>query len=188
MQLIGLAGRAGSGKDTVAHFLCETHGFVQISLADPLRDGLKAMLGLTDEQLHRRDLKETPMDWLGKSPRELLQTLGTEWGREHVAPDFWLRVAERRIARIKASSPWLHIAGIVLSDIRFENEADWLREQGGQVWHIKRNEAPQLGSQAAAHRSEQHILAEAGEPHINNFGTLEALYDQVTDIIMETEQ
>ena len=81
MQLIGLTGRAGCGKDTIASFLCEAHGFVQIALADPLRDGLKAMLGVTDEQLHRRDLKEAPIDWIGRSPRELLQTLGTEWGR-----------------------------------------------------------------------------------------------------------
>lgn len=68
MQLIGLTGRAGCGKDTVARFLCEAHGFVQIALADPLRDGLKAMLGVTDEQLHRRDLKEAPIDWIGRSP------------------------------------------------------------------------------------------------------------------------
>ena len=39
MQLIGLTGRAGCGKDTIASFLCEAHGFVQIALADPLRDG-----------------------------------------------------------------------------------------------------------------------------------------------------
>ena len=93
MQLIGLTGPAGCGKDTIANFLMETHGFVQIALADPLRDGLKAMLGVTDEQLHRRDLKEAPIDWIGRSPRELLQTLGTEWGREHVAADLWLHDA-----------------------------------------------------------------------------------------------
>lgn len=188
MILIGLTGRAGCGKDTIASFLCEAHGFVQIALADPLRDGLKAMFGVTDEQLHRRDLKEAPIDWIGRSPRELLQTLGTEWGREHVAADLWLRVAARRIDRIKASPPCLHVAGIVVSDIRFENEADWLREHGGQVWHIKRQTGNQLDSQAAAHSSEQHIPAKAGEPRIYNFGTLEQLYDQVTEIITETEQ
>lgn len=72
MQLIGLAGRAGCGKDTIANFLMETHGFVQIALADVLRDGLKAMLGITDEQLYRRDLKEQTIDWIGRSPRELM--------------------------------------------------------------------------------------------------------------------
>lgn len=188
MQLIGLTGRAGCGKDTIASFLCEANGFVQIALADPLRDGLKAMLGVTDEQLHRRDLKEAPIDWIGRSPRELLQTLGTEWGREHVAADLWLRVAARRIDRIKASPPCLHVAGIVVSDIRFENEADWLRDLGGQVWHIKGQKRHQLDGQTAVHSSEQHIPAKAGEPRIYNFGTLGDLYDQVTEIIMENEQ
>ncbi len=187
MQLIGLTGRAGSGKDTVADFLCETHGFVQLALADPLRYGLQAMLGLTAEQLHRRDLKETPIDWIGKSPRELMQTLGTEWGRELIHPDLWLRRAEQRIAQIKASPPILHIAGIVVSDIRFENEANWLREQGGTVWHIKGRKSTTTDA-SASHRSEQHIPARAGEPRIYNVGTLENLYDEVTDIIMETNQ
>lgn len=188
MQLIGLTGRAGCGKDTIASFLCEAHGFVQIALADPLRDGLKAMLGVTDEQLHRRDLKEAPIDWIGRSPRELLQTLGTEWGREHIAADLWLRVAVRRIDRIKASPPCLHVAGIVVSDIRFENEADWLRDLGGQVWHIKGQKRHQLDGQTATHSSEQHIPARAGEPRIYNFGTLDNLYEEVTDTLKEFSQ
>ena len=187
MQLIGLTGRTGCGKDTIASFLCEAHGFVQIALADPLRDGLKAMLGVTDEQLHRRDLKEATIDWIGRSPRELLQTLGTEWGREHVAADLWLRVAARRIDRIKASPPCLHVAGIVISDIRFENEADWLRKQGGQVWHIK-GRSSDTSDKAATHRSEQHVPAKTGEPLLYNFNTFEFLYDQVTEALMESEQ
>lgn len=187
MKLIGLTGRAGCGKDTVARFLCEANGFVQIALADPLREGIKAMLGITDKQLQDRALKEATIDWLGRSPRELLQTLGTEWGREHVAADLWLRVAARRIERIKASPPCLHVAGIVISDIRFENEADWLREQGGQVWHIK-GRSTTASNTAAAHSSEQHVPAMAGEPRIYNFGTLDNLYEEVTEFLMETEQ
>ena len=184
MQLIGLTGRAGCGKDTIAEFLCETHGFVKLALADPLRNGLRAMLGLTAEQLHRRDLKETPIDWIGRSPRYLMQTLGTEWAREHIAPDLWLRVAARRIDEIKAAPPILHIAGIVISDIRFENEADWLRGLGGKLWLIKRNKKNLLDSQTATHSSEQHIPTQMGEPRIYNFGTFDDLYDQVTEALM----
>lgn len=182
-MLIGLTGRAGCGKDTVARFLCDTHGFVQIALADPLRDGLKAMLGLVDEQLYERALKETPIDWIGKSPRELMQTLGTEWGRELVADDLWLRAAARRIARIKAYPPHLHVAGIVVSDIRYENEADWLRNQGGQLWIIKRNPSHTMEEHTAAHSSEQHLPTRSGEPRIFNHGTLDELYDQVAEIL-----
>ena len=188
MQLIGLTGRAGCGKNTVADFLCETHGFVQIALADPLRDGLKAMLGVTTEQLSRRDLTEARIDWIGRSPRELMQSLGTEWGREQVATDLWLRVAAQRIERIKASPPCLHVAGIVVSDIRYENEANWLSNLGGKLWLIKRNNGPQLNGQVASQSCEQHIPTEMGEPRIYNFGTLDDLYDQVTEVLMGTEE
>lgn len=188
MQLIGLAGRAGCGKDTLAKFLCETQGFVQIALADPLRDGLKVMLGLSDEQINRRDLKEIPIGWIGKSPRELLQTLGTEWGREMVANNLWLRVAARKIEQIIAAPPCLHVAGIVISDIRFENEADWLRGQGGTVWHISRESGCQIEGQARSHISEQHIPINDGDRRIANHGTLEQLYEQVADIFTEAGQ
>lgn len=180
MQLIGLTGRAGCGKDTVARFLCEAHGFVQIALADPLRDGIKVMLGLTDEQLHNRDLKEASIDWLGKSPRELLQTLGTEWGREQVVPDLWLRVAARRIASIKASPPCLHVAGIVVSDIRFENEAEWLRAQGGALWHIAR---PGIACGNAGHVSENGITKANFDVDIANDTTIADLEELVATLM-----
>lgn len=181
MILIGLTGRAGCGKDTVARFLCEAHGFVQIALADPLRDGIKAMLGLTDEQLLRRDLKEACIDWLGKSPRELLQTLGTEWGREQVAPDLWLRVAARRIASIKAAPPCLHVSGIVVSDIRFENEAEWLRAQGGTIWHIER----QRQANVTDHVSEYGITRASSDAVIANNKTITDLEELVAETLME---
>lgn len=175
MRLIGLTGPAGSGKDTVARLLCEQHGFVQIAFADPLRAMLKAGLGLTDEELHRRDLKEAPLEWLGKSPRQLLQTLGTEWGRRQVHPHLWLELAARRIAQIKASSPCLHIAGIVVSDVRFDNEADFIRAQGGQVWHLHRDVAP-----VAEHASESGVAYRREEDErIQNSGGLDELESYV---------
>lgn len=183
MILIGLSGRAGCGKDTVAQRLCQAHGFVQIALADPLRDGLAAMFRLADEQLNDRQAKETPVDWVGRSPRELLQTLGTEWGREHVAPDIWLRVAARRIEQINAVPLRAKgFNGVVVSDIRFENEAEWLRAQGGKVWHIRRHPTDCLIGRTATHQSEQHIPAVAGEPRVNNFGTIAQLHEEIDEI------
>ena len=159
MRLIGLAGRAGVGKDTAADFLCEVHGFVKIGLADPLRRGIEAMFGLSAESFAWRDLKERRIPWIGKSPRQLLQTLGTEWGRDQIAPDIWLRVARRRIEEI-AQMDDQHVAGIVVSDIRFENEADWIRSLGGNVWHIRRHEVLRpgvVGGSAWRHASEQQF-------------------------------
>lgn len=94
--LIGLAGLKGAGKDTAAEWLC-FHGFFErIALADPIKDGLAAMLGLNAYTFSEPALKETVIDWLGCTPRHLMQTLGTEWGQRYVARDVWTRIADRK--------------------------------------------------------------------------------------------
>lgn len=179
IPLIGLAGQAGSGKDTLAAHLCQAHGFASLALADPIRAGLRAMLGLSLEDFTRRDLKEAPIAWLGRSPRQLAQTLGTEWGRELIHPEIWLRVAEQTIARLSQSRP----AGIVITDIRFENEADWLRAQGGTVWHLRRNQAGLHGA-TSQHVSEQHIPEIEGDAIVDNNGTIKDLFECASGLIL----
>lgn len=178
-HIIGLTGRAGCGKDTVADFLVETHGFIKLAFADPLRDGAKAMLGLTDEELSRRENKEALIEWLGCSPRHVLQTLGTEWGRELIHPDLWLRITERRVERVLAMPPCQHINGIVLSDVRFENEADWVRRIGGTVWNINRPRAGLFGD-SARHVSEQSLPIHEADLILHNTGDLDQLFDLAT--------
>lgn len=181
LPLIGLAGQAGTGKDTVGNHLRMMHGFSTLALADPIRAGLRAMLGLNHEDLMRRDLKEKPIEWLGRSPRELAQTLGTEWGRELVSPEIWLRVAQRSIEILNAPSPF-RPHGIVVTDIRFENEAEWLRGLGGTVWHIRREQAGLAGA-TSKHVSEQSIPIIEGDVIVENNGTLEALFERVSEIM-----
>ena len=93
LTLIGLAGRAGTGKDTVAAHLAERYNVLLYALANPIRGALAGAFGLGDE-LVDRSLKELPVPWLGQSPRRLMQSLG-DWGRELCGADVWLRVAER---------------------------------------------------------------------------------------------
>ena len=81
--LIGLAGAARSGKSTAAAELAAQHGFIHYAFAQPLKAMLAEGLNLSAAQLEGAE-KEAPLPWLGKSPRELLQTLGSEWGRKLV--------------------------------------------------------------------------------------------------------
>lgn len=148
-QLIGLTGQAGCGKDTIARFLCDTQEFRQIALADPIRDGIEAMFRISREFLVDRDLKERSLRQVfgfDKSPRQLMQTLGTEWGRNMIDPNIWLNIAKTKIEfnkRLSATKN-LHLNGIVVSDIRLEGEAKWLRAQGGIIWHIRRPNNPRF--------------------------------------------
>lgn len=130
-MIIGFTGRAGCGKSTAALHLVQRHGFIRVRFAGPLKAMLLA-LGLTPEHVDG-SLKEQPCELLcGKSPRQAMQTLGTEWGREIMGGDFWV-------------SAWQQAAQnagplVVVDDVRFANEADAIRAMGGVVIKIERPE------------------------------------------------
>ena len=135
MILIGLTGHAGSGKDTVRAFM-EQEGFVGLAFADPIRGMIRELLtscGIDDAYLDERALKETIIPELGVSYRHMAQSLGTEWGR-NLQKDFWLRLSSAFL-RDQTDAGETHF---VISDVRFSNEADWVKRQGGQIWRIHR--------------------------------------------------
>lgn len=173
--LIGLAGKAGAGKDSAADTLCRTFCFHRHSFAAPLKSMAKE-LGLTDAQLHDPALKEAPIDWLdGITPRRILQTLGTDWGRAMIHPDIWLRIAERTIR--------ITFGDLVITDVRFDNEARLIRALGGQIWHIHRT----CTTAVPEHVSEAGIQTDIADIHIHNNGTLADLYDAVVNLILGQE-
>lgn len=172
-NLIGIHGAAGSGKDTIAEYLVAYHDFVRYGFADPIKNGLAIMLGLSPCDFAERERKEAPHPRYGVSPRRMAQTLGTEWGRQMVHPNVWVTAAEVHCRRL-ACGGW---TGIVIPDVRFENEATWIRANGGRIWHILRPDAPVV----EAHSSEAGIAYDlaGGDALIHNGGTLERLYEHV---------
>ncbi len=154
--VIGVVGLAGSGKTLVARHLIERHGFVRQRFAGPLKDMLKAGLGLTDEQLDG-DQKMQPLAWAGGStPRHIMQTLGTEWGRRLIHPDLWVN----RWREVAMATPE---SCIVCDDVRFPNEAEVIRDVGGFVWRIVR---PGLATMDHASERMQRSITE--DTLINN--------------------
>jgi hypothetical protein len=135
--IIGLAGPAGSGKDTVRHILELSHDFAGLAFAEPIRAMVRELLtsnGCSDDYITNRELKETPIPGLGVSARHMMQTLGTEWARKCLAEDFWLKLAATYMADLRGQG----YRQFVISDVRFANEAEWVRAQGGEIWMIER--------------------------------------------------
>lgn len=177
-MLIGLTGPARSGKDTVGDYLIAKHSFNRLSFAGPLKAMLMVGLNLDREQVNG-NRKEEPIDWLdGVTPRSLMQTLGTEWGRQQ-HPDLWLRIAEQRIVRAGPETD------IVFTDVRFDNEAKMIRSYGGNIFHISRNDV-EIISGVKGHASESGVGFSMGicqDFFLLNNHTFESLYNQVEVVI-----
>lgn len=154
--LIGICGPAGSGKDTLADGIAATDVYVKHNLADPIKAALNAMFGWGPAHWENRDWKEEPVPWLERelaaeghesemcnpSPRYLAQTLGTEWGRERIDPEIWLKIAQRKYAKIAGAGTMsggrIVGMGMIIPDIRFENEAAWIKDEGGLLFEVQR--------------------------------------------------
>lgn len=163
MNIIGITGKAGAGKDAVADILVQIAGRYKYSFATPLKNMLMQI------GINPHIDKETVIPEFGVSPRQMMQTLGTEWGRQLVHPDFWVILAKRRY---DFAGP-----GMVAADVRFENEAEWIRANGVMV-HVHRNEVPRIHD----HISEGGIAAVRGDIHVYNNGSLANLETTVRSI------
>jgi|LakMenEpi03Aug12_release.lakeMendotaPanAssembly.Ray.scaffolds.fasta_scaffold406373_3 hypothetical protein len=180
-MLIGLTGAAGAGKDTVASHLFKAHGCLKLALADPLYAMVAAMTGLPVEKMGDRKVKEADIAWIGTSPRRLLQTLGTEWGRGTLGDDIWIKNLFRRIdAYSHAMGRWSDKASFVVTDVRFANEAQAIRERGGHIIEIVRP-TPLSGvpDEARRHSSEAGVPNELIDVSIVNDTDVAGLLERV---------
>ena len=167
--VIGFAGKARSGKDTAGAYLVENYQFLRYSFAQPLKDATKIMFHLTDKQIENKEKAAEP--W-GRSPRELYQKVGTDIARA-IDPNVWVKGAEI----FKQDNPG---RSIVITDVRFSNEAFWIRSQGGVVVFL---ESKTRGiHEHTGHSSENGLTGEDVDLIIENDGTIEALYVKLEEM------
>lgn len=145
--LVALSGKAGSGKSAISEVLCgDELGFIRIKFSTPLKDMLRSLLlnaGVPEGDLEdyiEGDLKEVPTPLLkGKSPRDLMITLGTEWGRDLVHADFWVHLWSQRVRVLMGLG-----YSVVVDDLRFPNEAQLVREMDGVIIRVDRDSFKQV--------------------------------------------
>lgn len=142
-MIVGVVGFIGSGKGTAGDILNEL-GFIKESFAGSVKDITSVMFGWpryllegdTDESRSFREAADP--QWSKRfgrefTPREALQKIGTEVGRDVFHKDFWVQALEQKVDQNKH---------YVITDVRFPNEINWIHEQGGIVIEIQRNENP----------------------------------------------
>ena len=151
IKLIALNGAKTVGKSTIANALAAlSDDVVIVSFATPIRAMLQAM-GVDQHNLNVA--KEEPIEGLGKSARQLLCSLGTEWGRGMVNKDVWLWAMQQQIQNVIDGAANPEDLVVVIDDCRFANEAEWVRKVGGDVVRLIRDGITYSGD----HSSEQPL-------------------------------
>lgn len=147
-MIIGLTGKARSGKDTVRQILERTYGFEGFAFADALKQAMVPLFGIDPRHLYDDKKKEQPIPgWGDLTMRRAMQLLGTEAMRGTFGDDFWIKRLRKEIYGKRM---------VVISDVRFDNEAAAIRNWGGAIVEVKRTSAG-LQDDAGAHASEKGV-------------------------------
>lgn len=195
LQLIGISGHAGVGKDTVAQYIQEKYENVYgEAFADPLKEACAAAFGLPIECFHDREVKEQESIW-GPSPRKIAQFVGTEMFRELTEKLYgkhdishWVRLLATRLTGLSAppEGEGFYSPGdtVVITDVRFQDEADWIQQSGGILLEIRRpGFVGNVGIQGHASEKKFYPLEPSRAWLIQNTTTLEDLYSDVDEFI-----
>ena len=145
-MIIGICGFIGSGKDTVADYLVNFHEFRRESFANTLKDAVAAVFGwdrtmLEGRTKEAREWREQVDPWWAErlamptlTPRWVLQYWGTEVCRRAFHDDIWIASLENKLRNSKDN--------VVISDCRFPNEIQSIRDAGGKIVWVQRGELP----------------------------------------------
>lgn len=133
-----------SGKGTAASVLVRDYGYFELRFSDPIRRMWAAFNGVRyDNQefggfLHRTlegDFKEQPVGPCNVSYRDFAVSVGNSL-RSDLGWDIWIKHLADQYERLEVYSQ----THVVISDVRYPNEYEWIRDQGGQVWRLERSD------------------------------------------------
>ena len=181
-MIIGISGKAGSGKDTAAKMLEVLYANPNISyedfanrkyknfadiqimhFADILKETVQALFGIGEWETGTQEGKKVTISWIGKTVRELLQEVG-QGLRDAVDPNLWIK------ALFANTEDW---SNYIIADVRYPNELEAIKERNGVLIRIDRNSA------GAGNHSSEIALDDYNtwDVHIENNGSLESLFE-----------
>lgn len=171
-MLIGILGKKGVGKTTMSKHLVENYGFEIDSFAEPLKQALKIVFGFTEEQVNGA-FKEVEDEYWKVTPRLIMQLFGTEifqyeipkyvemkTGNRLFGRDHWVRLMDKR-----RGLDIQHGRNIVIHDVRFAHEVNYIRQKGGIIARVVN---PDLPKPTDAHPSEMELDSMVVEEVLND--------------------
>lgn len=183
-QLIALTGPAGSGKDITAAKMMQQiiHRNPRViirtlSFADPIKAAVSMILDCDVSDFEQRDFKETNLidsHDLMASPRQMMQLLGDEWGRQLIDPEIWIKLATHKLNQFKM----FNVDFVFITDLRYDNEHKFVLNNGGKVIGINRSAAAPISE----HASEGGLSAPTCYT-IDNNGSLDHLCNEALEVV-----
>ena len=177
-RLIGIhAPYPGSGKSTIAHFLARQYNYHCVPFAKPLKMMMQSLLhnfGYSDSDSARLcndpNLKHSVIPELGVTPRYMMQTLATEWGRDLIHKELWAKTWRYSIESLGSPSH------IVVDDVRFPDEVHLVKSiPNSTLWWVE-NPKIYVPPDVMNHSSQQTLDRSQFDHTLVNDGTLEDLY------------
>lgn len=145
VKIIGIVGRAGSGKDFIADNFFLPMGYHPVAFASNFKWKVVGS-GFTYEEV---------FDTKPPDVRRLLQQEGTERGRDAYGRQLWIRTVEAHIHFLRERC---NMKKFIMTDVRFKNEMQWVRSLGGKLAFIDSDRAYQMNAEAMAHPSETEMM------------------------------
>jgi hypothetical protein len=183
--ILGLIGEAYAGKDSVAHHIVKKYPnptSTVLHLADPLKWIVEKLFDFSHVQLWGSE-KNIVDERYGRSPRDILQLVGTECFRS-LYPNVWIDHLLRECNKLDHKL-------IMIPDVRFINEAEGIKKHDGVLWRIvcpnhPKNQAMTPAQHAHASEAEQKRIPEEwiSVTLTANYGELSKLYQQVDESLV----
>ena len=184
-NIVGVTGRKYNGKDTLGNYLVSQHGYKRLAFADALKDACRCVFGFDDEQLYGGKKEEIDEFWR-TSPRIALQYIGTELFRNqlnqimpHVEHNIWVEVIRRKIIKERQINP---DTKFVITDVRFPNEINMVRDFEGVLVRVKRDLCQNATD---VHASEIEIDNLDVDHEVDNNGTKDEMCARAIDILSQ---
>jgi len=182
--LLGVGGFMHHGKSTVAQYYCDHHNFSEYAFAGPLKEGCRYIFGFTTEQLYS-DMKDQVDSFWGVTPRYIFQQVGTNIFRD-LLKVYLPHIPLQSTLWIENFKRWLETQSksVVVSDVRFVDEASVIRELGGTLIRVIRPSLlQQYGHLYQKHVSETDSVNIMYDFLLVNDGTLDELYAKSRQVL-----